>query len=145
MYGIPTARWQHLYFRVIRSHTETDEAIGDRERLIHIDAGIAELGEDAVGGVEAGGSGAYNGDTEGAINAARLLGGGGMASNSPEFCEAAPQWTEEERHVCGCEVDVRRSDVFSAAMPRFSSNLHIPSLCSHNHHYASPEPLQGLC
>ena len=105
---------------MIRSHAETDEAIGDRERLIHINAGIAKLGEDAVGGVEAGGSGAYNSDTEGAISAARLLGGGGMASNGPEVCDAAPQWTEEERHVCGCEVDgplghTIRSNVFSAA------------------------------
>ena len=56
--------WVYFYFGMVWGDAEADEAVGDREGFIHVDARGGELREHAVGGVEAGGAGADDGHTE---------------------------------------------------------------------------------
>jgi hypothetical protein len=59
---------------MVGRNTETYEAIGHRQMLVHIDDGIVDLREHFVGCVEASWAGAYDGHAEGAAILGGMLG-----------------------------------------------------------------------
>ena len=52
---------------MIRRYAEADKTVGHREGLVHVDYGVWERLHNAVGGVEAGGTGADDGHAEGRV------------------------------------------------------------------------------
>lgn len=49
---------------MVGGDAEADEAVGDGEGLVHVDFGVVELAEDAVGRVESRWAGADHGEAE---------------------------------------------------------------------------------
>lgn len=72
----------YFYFGMVWGDAETDEAVGDWERFVHVDVRGGELREHTVGSVEAGWSGTDDGHAE-----RGMVAGGGEEAGVDEGAE----------------------------------------------------------